>query len=171
MKKIFLTIILSVITFYSTFGQVNSISNEGIISINFKTKEVKQVSVVGNESDTFYNKVNLTFKCDESMQSFKSQTELVDYISNNSSKVNGIIYYSVDEEIIFTADVIDGVLKNGEIINKVKDKYPCSYRGIRQCAIDTIHSYNWYDMWVCVAAGLGCVIDAYGSCFADHCKF
>lgn len=170
MKKIFFGIYAAIMFTSLSYSQVNSLTNKGIVSINLKTKEVKEVIVKTENQDIVYSTISLIFKCDKQMQSFSSEKELKDYISKNPLRTSGTLELYVDNEITYSVQIIDGVKTNEHTFNSsTEKKYPCTYQGIRQCAIDGIHDQNWFQMTTCVIEGFDCVVQFYINCTIDNC--
>lgn len=171
MKKILFGLIASVMVTSLSFGQITSITNKGIISIDFKNKLVKKVTKITESQDIAYTNVSMTFTCDKQMQTFSSEKELIAFISKNPSKASGTFELFLDNSIAYRAQIVNGEKIKEEVFNETTNNkiYPCTLAGIRQCAVDRIHAQNWFDMWTCIAEGIDCVIVKYASCMVDNC--
>lgn len=171
MKKLLFGLIAAVLLSNLSYSQVNSTSIKGIISVDLKNKLVKEVSEISKNEDIVYSTVNLVFKCSDKMQTFSTEKELKEFISKEPTKVNGTVELFVDNELVFTTQIVDGEKTKEEVFNSLSTdkKYPCTYKGIRQCAIDGIHSQNWFEMATCIAEGFNCVVVFYINCTIDNC--
>jgi hypothetical protein len=154
-------------------GQISSIKVEGIVGYDSKTKKVfakeinekNDLSYARENDSVYYETVSYLFTCDSSMPTFSSQEELELYLVENPTITNGVFELIIDDVIVYRVQIINGEKHNEEILVSTEEtsKYPCTYAGIRACAVDTIHGYNWWDMVGCISAGFGCVVNAYGS--------
>lgn len=171
MKKILFGFIATIMITSLSFGQVNSITNKGIISLDFKNKAVKQVAKITENPDVAYENISITFTCDKQMQTFSSDKELMDFVYKNPSKTIGTFELFIDNSIAYRAQIVNGEKVKEEVFGDslMSKKYPCTLSGIRQCAVDRIHAQNWIDMWTCIAEGIDCVIMKYASCMVDNC--
>lgn len=161
--------------------KVNSFELKGTVAYNLKSKKIsfsegydkENISLLRQNEEVYYQTVKYLFTCDRSMPTFYSQAELEDYLLNNSSKTNGIFELILDDEIAYRVQIINGEKFNEEIFatsEGVSSKvYPCTYRGIKACAIDGIHNQNWFQMTQCVLEGFGCVAEWYLNCTIDNC--
>lgn len=162
-------------------NKVNTFELKGTVAYNLKTKKISVSEGIDTEikntarqnEEVYYQTVKYLFTCDKSMPTFYSQEELENYLLNNSSKTNGIFELIIDNEIAYKVQIINGEKFNEEIFNTsegIQNKaYPCTYKGIKQCAIDSIHAQNWYEMALCIGEGLGCVSHYYIVCMVDNC--
>lgn len=190
MKKTFYAVLILLISISILFScsrqenenieKVNSFELKGSVAYNLKTKKISvkegyekdESNLLRQNEEVYYQTVKYVFTCDKSMPTFYSQEELEDYLLNNSSKTNGIFELILDEEIAYRVQIINGEKFNEEIFNTsegTQEKYTCSYRGIKQCAIDGIHNQNWFQMTQCVLEGFGCVAEWYLNCTIDNC--
>ena len=169
MKKFVLIIIATSLFGNFCSAQVSVLSVKGVVAIDVKNKSVKEVASVGNNSDVIYNNVNLTFMCGREMPKFQTTDELRDFLKNSPSKVNGIVELIIDDEMIFSIEIVNGVQKSPNISNLANGSYPCTYPGIKKCAIERIKALNWFDKTLCILEGFGCVVNNYASCMVDNC--
>lgn len=72
---------------------------------------------------------------------------------------NGIKYYSVD--------IVDG--KETRVNYYIGPVNPCSYEGIRQCAVQRIDNLNTFDKVVCSFTMPNCLLLHMASCAWDNC--
>lgn len=162
----------------------SSLKVEGIVAFNTKTKKsyVKETNdIVGEEKakksfnkDYDIHSIKSSFKCDEQMPSFATEKELKSYLLENRTKTNGLFEFYVDDELVYSVQIIKGEKFNEKIIATTKTrnltaKYPCSYAGVRACAVEGIHNQNWYQMTKCVLMGFECVAEWYLNCTIDNC--
>lgn len=166
-------------------NNTSSLKVEGIVAFNTKTKKsyVKETNdLVGTEKakesfnkDYDIHSIKSSFKCDEKMPSFASEKELKSYLLNNRTKTNGVFEFYVDNELVYSVQIIKGEKFNEKITgttttrNLKTKEYPCTYAGVRACAVEGIHNQNWYQMALCIAEGFGCVADWYINCTIDNC--
>ena len=190
MKKQFIIAFAFIITLLSCSSDENQTKNEGISTLSIE-KTLKINTETGNvnssnkgsfktksltSSTDFYQEVKMNFICDPKMGTFQNEEELENFLINYPKKTNGICELYIDNQMVYKVEVIDGT-KNGGIILLTPPRkddenlgdYPCTYHGIKACAIDRIHAQNWYDMALCIAEGLGCVGHHYISCAVDNC--
>lgn len=194
MRKIIyasLVLLITSVMFFACSKQENedlnnttSLKVEGIVAFNTKTKKsyIKETDEIisteeakeGFNKDYDIHSIKSSFKCDEKMPSFASEKELKSYLLNNRTKTNGIFEFYVDNELVYSVQIIKGEKVNEKITETIKTrnltaKYPCSYAGVRACAIDGIHNQNWYQMTKCVLSGFECVAEWYLTCTIDNC--
>jgi len=166
-------------------NNTSSLKVEGIVAFNTKTKKsyVKETNnqVSAEKAKESFNKeydihsIKASFKCDEKMPSFATEKELKSYLLKNKTKTNGVFEFFVDNELVYSVQIKNGEKLNEKIIettakmNLTAKEYPCSYAGVRACAIDGIHNQNWYEMALCIAEGFGCVADWYINCTINNC--
>ncbi|WP_394759356.1 hypothetical protein, partial [Flavobacterium sp.] len=114
--------------------------------------------------------IKFSFTPNEKMPSFVSEELLKEYMLKYPMKANGLIELVIDNELVYSVQIINGA-KFNEIIKEASfnKAYPCTLTGIRTCAVDGIRNQNWFDMTNCVLEGIGCVANWYGSCIADNC--
>lgn len=168
--------------------QDEEIKNQELISfeteheflIDLSTNEV--FSVGSNDKD-YLKSPNLekhtlkfVFEPSATMPNFESEKELQSFLLNKMTETNGSFRFFLDNKLIYKGQVIDGKKTNAEGVTGLSTKnfskykeYPCSYAGVRQCAIDGIDNQNWYEMSICVIEGLGCVAEWYLNCTIDNC--
>lgn len=162
----------------------NSLKVEGIIAFNTKTKKtyLKEINnTIGIEKtkesfskDYEIHLIKSSFKCNNDMPYFTTEKELKSYLIENNLKTNGVFELYIDNELVYSTQI-----KKGKKINEVftetaktlnlTAKYPCSYAGIKACAIEGIHNQNWYQMALCISEGFGCVAEWYLNCTIDNC--
>lgn len=148
---------------YNTDELYNSSENYQQKSSNFSKRDW---------SDPDFLTLKYVFTPDVSMPTFESEEDLKDFIVENHERTSGVFELYWDNELVYKCDVVDGQIFNRQtFINEVSpgSNYPCTYRGIKQCAIDRIHNLNWFDKTRCILSGLGCVMENYASCAADYC--
>jgi hypothetical protein len=120
----------------------------------------------------YYQKVQYIFTCDASMPRFSTQKELEQFLVEHPSETTGSFELIIDDKLAYRVKVTNGVKHHPEFFETeptLDGKYPCTYKGIKACAIDGIHSQNWFQMTQCVIEGLGCVIEWYINCTIDNC--
>ena len=184
MKKILLPFYLAVLILIGTIsfmscskedeGNIRSISKKARIAVDNTNKKVRLLE--NTESITSREEIHTIendFYLDpETMPAFNTEQNLATYVTKNVTTTDGHFELKIDEELLYSCDILNGQKINEKFYSSDSEYYkiyPCSYKGIRACAVDTIHAYNWYDMWGCVSAGFACVVNAYGSCFASNC--
>lgn len=177
LKKIGL-VILGLFVIISCNDDENNLKNEtilkkeGFVSINLKNKTVKTSSTFLKESsETITYKVSHTFTSNDSSLDFDNVNDMINHINSNPNDANGTYKLYLDNELIYKADIINGIKQNVIIFNpSINNKVnPCSYEGIRLCAVERIDNMNWLDTWTCIADGLGCVLYQMASCAIDNC--
>lgn len=166
-------------------SNTSSVKVEGIIAFNTNTKksyvkETNDMVSVEKAKESFNEDYDIhsimsSFKCDKNMPTFATEKELKSYLLKNKTKTNGVFEFFVDNELVYSVQIKNGEKWNEKIIettakmNLTAKEYPCSYAGIRACAIDGIHNQNWYQMAVCITEGFGCVAEWYLICTIDNC--
>lgn len=127
-------------------------------------------------NEYFYSEVTLIFFPDRKfMSAFSNTQQMINYIKNNPKLVYGLFQVHVDGGIACDFTVVAGfqtisrMYMSNSATNGGDGKYPCTFPGIKKCAIDRIHALNWYDKFLCITAGLGCVQNMYISCTIDNC--
>lgn len=165
-------------------NNTSSLKVEGIIAFNTKTKKtyVKEINdLVSTEiakksfnKDYDIHSIKASFKCDKQMPSFTNEKDLKSYLLENRTKTNGVFEFYIDDDLIYSVQIIKGEKFNEKIIENstpknLAAKYPCSYAGVRACVHEGIHNQNWYEMTLCVLEGLGCVTEWYINCTIDNC--
>lgn len=129
------------------------------------------------EKEYFYSEITMYFRPNEKlMPSFKSTEEANDFITNFPGKVYGEFDVFIDNELVASTTINKGIQTSSRMyLGQVSpnpsdtDAYPCTFKGIKKCAIDRIHALNWYDRFLCICAGIGCVQNMYISCTIDNC--
>jgi hypothetical protein len=166
-------------------NKISSLKVEGIVAFNAKTKMtfIKETNnTLSSEKakenlnkDYVIHSVKSLFKCDKQMPSFETEKELKSYLLENRTKTNGIFEFYIDEELVYSVQIRKGEKINEKIIantaklNLSAKEYPCSYAGVKACAVEGIHNQNWFQMTQCVLEGLACVAEWYINCTIDNC--
>lgn len=149
------------------------ISNKYAVSINNKTHKVsiKDDNITAKDADTDTYIVENLITLDETMPSFNTEEELINYINNNPELLKGHYELIIDNVVVYSSDIKDGEESNVYKLpgGGALDNYPCSYEGIRKCAVDRIHNMNWLQKWQCIAEGLNCVLWEMANCAVDNC--
>lgn len=185
-KSIGLFILLGVLLFSCTSHEDDSYEDtksymvEGKVAYDtvkkkllIKDTEKDSKSLSSKIEDTLnYTKLKYSFVCDQSMPKFKTQKEFELFIVENPNKTNGVFDFYIDDELMYSVKIRNGQKDKVLFLysfTETAKQYPCTYPGIKACAIDRIHNQNWYDMALCIAEGLHCVIHNYASCAIDNC--
>jgi hypothetical protein len=166
-------------------NSVSLLKVEGIVAFNIKTKKsyVQETNdiVSAEKAKKSFNEeydihsIKSSFKCDEQMPSFATEKELKSYLLKNRTKTNGVFEFYIDNELVYSVQIIKGEKFNEKITGTTKTRnlaakeYPCSYAGVRACAVEGIHNQNWFQMTQCVLEGFACVAEWYLNCTIDNC--
>jgi hypothetical protein len=167
-------------------NNVSSLTVEGIVAFNTKTKktytkEINDIVSTKKAKESFNNDYDIhsiksSFTCDKQMPAFSNKKELKTFLLENRKKTNGFFEFYIDDELVYSVQIIKGEKINEKIISNAKlngtipeQDYPCTYAGIRACAVNGIHSQNWYEMTKCVLTGFECVAEWYLNCAIDNC--
>lgn len=160
----------------------NQVVKEGIIKVNKSTKgtswfeienidelDIEQLDAENPEFEIHFMKYSITPTSE--MPKFSSEEDFLYFIKDNINHVDVKLEYYLDGSLINQTDIEKGVIIKSEDFNNSSKgkKYPCTYLGIRECAINGIHSQNWFQMTQCVLEGVGCVIEWYVNCAIDNC--
>jgi hypothetical protein len=128
MRKIIyasLVLLITSVMFFACSKQENedlnnttSLKVEGIVAFNTKTKKsyIKETNEIvsteeakkGFNKDYDIHSIKSSFKCDEKMPSFASEKELKSYLLNNRTKTSGIFEFYVDNELVYSVQIIKG---------------------------------------------------------------
>lgn len=107
------------------------------------------------------------------MPTFRTEEELKQFLIDKPKETNGIFEAYTDNELVYTVNVVNGDKSGGRVLLQPEQTpsgdYPCTFKGIKKCAIDSIHAQNWYEMIICVGQGIGCVQHYYIVCTIDNC--
>jgi hypothetical protein len=196
MRKIIYAILVLLITSTLFFAcsklenedlnNTSSFKVEGIVAFNTKTKKtyVKETNdlVSTEKAKEKFNKdydihlIKWSFICDKTMPAFANEKELKSYLLKNTKKTNGVFEFYIDNELVYSVKIIKGEKFNEKIImgtkktlNLTSKDYPCTYAGVRACAVEGIHNQNWFQMTQCVLEGVACVAEWYINCTIDNC--
>ena len=85
---------------------------------------------------------------------------------------DGFYEMYLDEDLIYSVEVANGIIITEDVPESaayLSRPYPCTFQGIKSCAIKRIHSQDWSDMYLCVASGFDCVVHYYATCAIDLC--
>lgn len=152
-------------------NKINTIEAKGFITFDLKSKKVYKTNDTKSKSNENQHSIKHIFTFDSQIHSFNSEDELESYLSENSNKVYGEYEIFIDEELAYSVQIIKGEKFNEQIFeSSIANKTTgCSFAAVKACAIDRIHSQNWYDMTLCVLEGFGCVTHYYATCTVDLC--
>ncbi|MCS4225156.1 hypothetical protein [Sphingobacterium sp. BIGb0165] len=106
-----------------------------------------------------------------SVPSNTSEEQLVTYINQNISSVNGEIVFKVNGEIFYKSVVKNGVetILIGSPTAQGGRDGECSYEGIRQCANKSIYAMGTVSKIVCAFGFYQCYAVAAADCIEKNC--
>ncbi|WP_435253897.1 hypothetical protein [Tenacibaculum sp. A30] len=101
----------------------------------------------------------------------KDIEELKLLIKSNLNKIDGVLYYKINGEIVDEIFIKSGEFFENEINNleEKSRKNGCSFDGIRSCASNSMRSGTRVSRIICAFAFYECYAEAVASCIEINC--
>lgn len=159
-----------------------SITKKYSLVLDRNNKEVAELNeenayLYENNEDVHIEEIEILFTAINLSEYFENDIQFLNYVQSNPLDIdgnievytNGVLVYGIGIEKGRDLNVYMGETSSSEDCKDSEGNYTCSYKCIKQCAIDGIHAQNWLQMIECISEGFGCVTKWYAYCIIDNC--